>query len=111
MAGLLAFHAYPLDLIPSAAIPVTRAGSALALLEPDNRIQTRDYGSDPSTFRPSAGGDILSWNFDHWEGRPPADAPGAWETFATNGILAVWCPDGNVRNATAFVYWPSVPNL
>lgn len=107
MNGLLNRSAYPEDSM-SNPIAVSVVGSTLALIAPDDLIQTEENG----TMRPSKAGDVLSLqpNGGGWQGRP-AGTNGAYEQMAVNGALAVYSPVSDRAQARGFLFWPSVPNI
>jgi hypothetical protein len=112
MAGLIARLPYPSTDMTTAigVLPAASGGSCYALVAPDPLIITKDYGEVPNP-RPSQRGDVLSWCFDHWEGRPGAQQGGPYETYALNGGFSVYCPDGKPENARGFATWANVPNV
>jgi hypothetical protein len=111
MNGQLAFEPYPSTKMGD-AVAVQAVNSTLALLRSDPRIQTQLPETDASgqwKYRASQTGDVLSRQpGGTWEARPTG-ATGAYEDFAVNGALAVYCPDGDT--AEGFLYWSAVPNV
>lgn len=111
MAGLLNRRPYP-DQNLSDAIVVAPVNGTLVFARDDASIGTKvaDTGDPSKDFRPAQAGDVLSWNFDHWEGRV-AGTNGPYEVYGDNPPLAVYLPDGQPKNTRGFLYVPQVPNL
>ena len=90
MNGQIAFKPYP-STDMNHAIIVQSVGSTLELLRPDSRIESR---LPDDSYRNSQQGDVLSRQpGGSWECRPRGTS-GAFEVYAANGALAVYCPEG-----------------